>query len=114
MIDVNVLNYFLVILGGFGVVWGYRRFSKLQDKKIGEFEYAALSALWGIPVFIFFFQVVKTQTTLLEGIFTVPMLASPYLFGIGVALGYFGSWAVRLYALLEKYLESKKTKRTKE
>lgn len=81
------LNYFLVILGGFGVVWGYRCATNQKDRKIGEFEYAAFSAIWGIPVFLLFVEVSKAQPKLLENIFTVPMIGTPALFLIGLFFG---------------------------
>lgn len=81
-------NYFLVILGGFGAVWGYRHFSKQQDKKISEFEYAAFSALWGIPTCLAFLFAAKYIPNLLNGLDIVPMVGTPIVFGAGVFSGW--------------------------
>ena len=85
------INYFLVILGGFGVVWGYRHFTRQQEKKISEFEYAAFSAIWGIPVFILYmtpFVLTGNAQSYLEDMFALPMLTTPLLLVIGVFLGF--------------------------
>lgn len=91
MIDLNVLNYFLVILGGFGVVWSFRIVAKRSDKTIKEFEYAAFSAIWGIPIFFIFASALKTRIDLLNVALALPMTATPVLFGLGVAIGAIGA-----------------------
>lgn len=98
------INYFLVILGGFGVVWSYRHFTKQQEKHISEFEYAAFSALWGIPVFILYLlcsdlvDLVGWPGRNLDMMFAMPMLTTPALLLIGIALGYLGAaiWSRRV------------------
>lgn len=99
----DAINYFLVFLGGFGAVWGYRKFTK-SEEKITEFEYAAFSALWGVPIFILWFLVFKYAIPIekLNAILSsTPMLASWLLFGIGVLGGYVASgewfWKVLSY-----------------
>lgn len=91
MIDPNVLNYFVVILGGFGAVWGYRHFTHQQDKKIGEFEYAAFSALCGIPIAIGLILLAFSFPGLGKIIDTAPMLFSLPLFCVGVVVGWIGA-----------------------
>ncbi len=105
MFEPNVLNYFLVLLGGFGVVWSYRLTSKQQDKRIGEFEYAAFSTLWGIPVFFLFYEIIKSNPDALKGMFDVPMMASPILFALGAGFGYVGAELVGLLRALRKHLQ---------
>ena len=107
MFEPNVLNYFLVLLGGFGVVWSYRHTAKRQDKHIGEFEYAAFSTLWGIPVFFVFIQAIKSKPDLLSSIFALPMAATPVLFVLGVALGYLGAQIIALVLTIRKYFEDR-------
>ncbi len=87
-IEPNVLNYFLIVLGGFGAVWSFRFFAHGQEKKITEFEYAAFSTLWGIPVFFVFVTALKDKTDLLDAAFKVPMTATPSLFCLGVLGGF--------------------------
>lgn len=107
MFEPNVLNYFLVLLGGFGVVWSYRLTSKQQDKRIGEFEYAAFSTLWGIPVFFLFYEIIKSNPDALKSMFDLPMMASPVLFGLGVGIGYVGAEIVSLVLTLRQHIEKR-------
>ena len=90
MIELNILNYFVVILGGFGIVWGFRHYSGRPTTKIGEFEYAAFSAFWGIPIpFLFFYFIAPhTSAAMLNLIDTVPMMVTLILLPIGVGVGY--------------------------
>jgi len=88
------INYFLVILGGFGVIWSYRHFTHQQSKHISEFEYAAFSALWGIPVFLLFLlcsDLFGRPDRSYEMMLAMPMLTTPALLIIGVSLGYLGA-----------------------
>lgn len=107
MTDTNVLNYFLVVLGGFGVVWSFRHFSHHQGKKISEFEYAAFSAIWGIPVFFIFLDAEKSRPDFLNAIFATPMLATPALFLLGAALGGLGAKITMVGSIFWKYIEFK-------
>lgn len=90
MIDVNVLNYFVVILSGFGVVWGYRHFSRTEEH-ISEFEYAAFSALWGIPIALALIFLGGAFPSLLTLVDKLPMIVTPTLFSIGVLMGWLGA-----------------------
>lgn len=87
----NVLNYFLIVLGGFGTVWSFRFFTNRQSKKITEFEYAAFSTLWGIMVFFIFVQALKGRADLMNAVFAVPLTATPSLFVLAVCLGLLGA-----------------------
>lgn len=90
MLDPNVLNYFLIVLGGFGLVWGFRHFSGSKEKRITDFEYAAFSTIWGILVFGLFISVIQKSPRfpeLLSQIQGYPALATPSLFIIGVSVG---------------------------
>jgi hypothetical protein len=48
--DLNYISYLLFVVPGFCFVWTYKHFTKAQ--KIGEFEYAAWSFLWGVPLLL--------------------------------------------------------------
>jgi len=48
--DLSYTSYLLFVIPGFCLVWTYRHFTK--SSKIGEFEYAAWSFLWGVPQFL--------------------------------------------------------------
>ncbi len=45
-ISASDLNYLLFVIPGFMVIWSYRHFTRAE--KMGEFEYAAWSLIWGI------------------------------------------------------------------
>lgn len=91
MLNPDVTNFFLVLLGGFGVVWSYRHFRKQQGKYIAEFEYLAFSALWGIPVFVIYFLTLKPSQQALDAMIGIPMFTTAVLFGIGVIIGMVGA-----------------------
>jgi hypothetical protein len=55
-------NYFIVVLSGFVVVWIFR-FWTASEETLGEFEYAALSALWGIPLAFLLIVYLQKPTT---------------------------------------------------
>jgi ABC-type Co2+ transport system permease subunit len=104
--ELNVLNYFLVILGGFGIVWSFRHFSgRGNSRSIGEFEYAAFSALWGIPVFFVFAGLLKDKLDLWKSIFALPMMATPVLFILGVLTGWIGAEIWLLLLALRTYIK---------
>ena len=50
--ELDVFNYFLIVLGGFGLVWGFRKGYGIKEK-LGDFEYLAFSSFWGSLLFIF-------------------------------------------------------------
>lgn len=45
LFNLSDIHYLLFIIPGFVLIWSYRFFAKA--KPIGEFEYAALSFIWG-------------------------------------------------------------------
>lgn len=100
--SMDPLNYFLIILGGFGVVWSFRRTTRQQEKRIGEFEYAAFSAIWGIPVFLIFLEIVKQKPGFLENLLIVPMMGTLILFPFGVIAGSLAGEIVNLISVVWK------------
>ncbi|HEY0947989.1 MAG TPA: hypothetical protein VGE53_00655 [Candidatus Paceibacterota bacterium] len=113
MIDPNVLNYFLIVLGGFSVVCSYRFFAGKREEKIGEFEYAAFSAIWGIPVFMIFVEMVKEdRPEQLEKVLYLPMIGTPALVLIGILLGWSGALLLDLWKLGKETIKRKWPKTT--
>ncbi len=62
--NLNDIHYLFFVIPGFFLIWSYRfwlyRFSN-QLKNIGEFEYAALSFIWGF--FLLSFTIFLISTT---------------------------------------------------
>jgi hypothetical protein len=81
----NIPTYFFIVLGGFALIWGFR-WAKYKEKPrptIGEFEYAAFSAIWGS-----IFLLISILITNLVGIplvgkideyYQVPFIPMPFL-----------------------------------
>lgn len=107
MIDPNVLNYFLIVLGGFSVVCSYRFFAGKREEKIGEFEYAAFSAIWGILVFMIFVEIMKKNPELFQRVLELPMTGTPSLVLIGALLGFAGAMLLSLWNLVDKLAEKR-------
>jgi ABC-type Co2+ transport system permease subunit len=91
MPTLDVFNYFLVILGGFGVVWSFKHLAHRQYVHIGEFEYAAFSALWGIPVFLVFDSATHSIPQFMSIVLTYPMIGTLYVFPMGLVFGSVGA-----------------------
>jgi hypothetical protein len=90
-------NYFIVVLSGFMIVWSFRFWAGYTEK-IGEFEYAAFSALWGIPMAILLITYLQSpraqlhQTAQLVNSF--PMFGTLLLLPIGLFVGTVGGLAL--------------------
>jgi hypothetical protein len=91
MIEPNVINFFIILLSGFGVVWSYRHFTSQQNKHIGEFEYTAFSALWGIPFGFLLLWAASMIPKSADMFDSFPMSATVLLFPLAVACGYAGA-----------------------
>lgn len=85
MFDPNVPSFFLIILCGFGVVWGFRKTLKTKGH-LSEFEYLAFSTLWGSIIFLPVAYLLE-RTGALPGLTVYPFLATPWLFLIGLFFG---------------------------
>jgi hypothetical protein len=96
MIDLDVLNYFVVILGGFGVVWSFRHFTGRSKEKIGEFEYAALSTLWGIPLAVILLVSFAVMPQNIHWLNEAPMFFTWPLFLLGLGFGWIAA-QIKLY-----------------
>jgi hypothetical protein len=99
MFDPNVPSFFLIILCGFGVVWGYRKVSETKNV-LGEFEYLAFSTLWGSLTFLpiaYFLD----KKHFLAPLTVQPFMATPSLFMIGLIVG---GIAAALVAIIKRSL----------
>ena len=84
---IGIYTYFLIILSGFGFVWGYRRFS--GNKHISDFEYAGFSAFWGVIILGIYHDILIKAGKLddLIKLISNPFIAGAVLFIFGVVLG---------------------------
>lgn len=87
MIDINLISYFLIVLTGFGAVWGFKVCSGKKEK-LGEFEYAAFSTIWGSLIFLPIFLMFSAHTGVVSIIGAFPFIATPILFVWGVIVGF--------------------------
>lgn len=88
IIDVNSLGiytYFLIILSGFGFVWGYRRLGSV--KQISDFEYAGFSAFWGVIILGLYGWIMRNKLESLNKLLSNPYAAGVVLFVFGLILG---------------------------
>lgn len=92
MIDLNIFNYFIIVLTGFSVVWSYRRYTGQNDKPIGEFEYAALSAIWGIPIGLLLLIFVHFFPSSADLFDKAPMFGTIVFLPVGFLMGAIGAW----------------------
>lgn len=83
----DVLNFFLVVLGGFAVVWTFKRCSGRKSVPISDFEYLAFSTMWGIPVFLLFWHIKGGSYEAIKVALEIPMTATPALFLLGAGIG---------------------------
>lgn len=87
MFSPDIPNFFLIVLSGFGVVWGFRQATGSKDI-LGDFEYLAYSTVWGIPIGIIFLVLIKDYQLWIKTMDIVPMVGTVFLFPIGVTIGF--------------------------
>jgi len=51
--DIQTYTYFLIILSGFGLIYGFRK-GKISLILISDFEYLAFSMFWGVFIYAIF------------------------------------------------------------
>lgn len=104
MIDVNslgVYTYFLIILSGFGFVWGYRKFG--DHKPMSDFEYAGFSAFWGVIILGLYNTMMKDRIEEAGVFLSNPYTAGASLFVFSIALGVFIRWIfISIYLRLKR------------
>ncbi len=90
-ITTNDFNYLMFIIPGFVVVWTYRFFVK--PKPIGEFEYAGLSFLWGVILFLIGMELNQILNVNIENasVYSFALIFSFY----GIILGWLGGFVAR-------------------
>jgi hypothetical protein len=111
--DLTTIGYLLFIVPGFCLVWTYRHFTKAE--KIGDFEYAIWSFLWGSVLLILIAKLIQIRHILLPSIsMDEPILLAAAFLGMGLAiivvlalpLGYIGALLckLRLFEWIDKKL----------
>lgn len=98
--NLSDVHYLLFIIPGFVLVWSYRFFGK--DNPIGEFEYAALSFIWG-------FILVGSTNFIIK---YFPQNNNPYYYTFyfsifGLFLGWIGSYITK-WDLFKKLINTLK------
>lgn len=85
--DIDTYTYFLIILAGFGLVWGYRK-GNGSRKTISDFEYLGFSAFWGVIVVAAYQEMNKSNPEKFNELVNNPYAAGVVLFMIGVLAGF--------------------------
>lgn len=93
--NLDTHSYFLIILGGFGFVWGFRKGIN-SKKEIGDFEYLGFSAFWGVMVLAVYQWVYRNNLEKFNEILKNPYIAGAVFFLVsavsGCVIGLFFSW----------------------
>ncbi len=91
--SIETYYYFLIVLGGFSLVWSFRLFSWAR-KPLGDFEYLCFSIIWGTVLVAFYTLVMRNHLDTVNAFF-----ANPFATGITLsAIGAIGGAALgRLY-----------------
>ncbi len=80
-------HFFLFVIPGFITVWSFRYFIGSKEKR--DFEYFALSALWGLLMFLLYSFFSKQEN--LVKLFENPYAAAIILSILGLIMGWLGS-----------------------
>ena len=90
----NVPSYFLIVLGGFAIVWCFRwaKYKGQLKPILGEFEYAALSAIWGSVFLLITLNITIREfkwpsDSIFNAFLLVPFVATPVIVLVGGLLG---------------------------
>ena len=74
----DTVTFFQIVLAGFVIVWTFRHFTH-SEKKMGDFEWLASSAFWGVislVIFVQFFQSYSKIKDLLSNPFATCVVVS--------------------------------------
>lgn len=85
--ELGAINYFFIILGGFGIVWSFRKACGIK-KELGDFEYLGFSAFWGGILLATYVLSFEGDIEKLNQAIKIPFLAGITLFVFGCILGY--------------------------
>lgn len=83
----DALTYFVIILGGFGAVWAFRKVTGRSNEALSEFEYVGFSAVWGVLVFAAYTWVTRDEPEQIALITQQPVAAGPAMFVVGAVFG---------------------------
>ena len=90
----NVPSYFLIVLGGFAIVWGFRwaKYRGQVKPALGEFEYAAWSAIWGSCYILATLTITEhvwqwPSDNTFNNFLQVPFVVTPLIVLVGLLLG---------------------------
>lgn len=78
--DLDTYSYFLIVLSGFGLVWGFRKGIRSKGS-ITDFEYLGFSAFWGVLVLAGFQWLYRNDAEKFTG-----SLKNPYAAGVGLCM----------------------------
>lgn len=84
--SIGIYTYFLIVLSGFGFVWGYRK-AGWNPKPISDFEYAGFSAFWGVIILGIYSWTMRGKLESLNALLSNPYSAGVVLFVFGLVLG---------------------------
>jgi hypothetical protein len=102
--SVDILHLFVFVIPGFITVWSFRYFT--DSKKSADFEYFALSIVWGLLILVLN-EAISSQEAfnLLINNQYAAALGSGL---IGLFVGFIGSWIVKrtLFKLLINWLKN--------
>jgi len=93
--DLGTYSYFLIIFGGFGLVWGYRK-GIGSKKQISDFEYLGFSAFWGVMVTAGMQGLLEKDPNKLSEFFKNGYVAGASLFLFALLLGLGIGWVLTL------------------
>ena len=83
----DALTYFVIILGGFGAVWAFRKVTGRSGEPLADFEYVGFSAVWGVLVLAAYSWVTRGHPEQIALITQQPVAAGPAMFVVGAAFG---------------------------
>lgn len=87
--NLDTFSFFLIILGGFGLVYAYRAVNSSKDK-LAEFEYLCFSAVFGVPVYMIIESSLLSTPEVLGRMVSDQYAAYAgglYIFALGLILG---------------------------
>ncbi len=84
--SIDTYYFFLIILGGFAIVWSFRLFNR-STKSLGDFEYLCFSAVWGLVLVGFYSWAEDSKPEVLKVFFENPFAAGLVLFSFGLLIG---------------------------
>lgn len=104
MEPINLITYFLIVLGGFSLVWGFRweKYKGTKREPLEAFEYLAFSTIWG-SVLLFWIGFIAYLSGLMTDknfvfVSTFPFMISPAICAAGLLIGIIGAKLYKKFA----------------